>query len=89
MLLSAFISGLRGVNQGITFTGFLNYLSSSPSLDFVSMSDFSIAGDWGLVDFLRIFLNVISVLFTIVVWFCQIVINLFEWLFWLIRFFFV
>lgn len=89
LLISTLISFIRGVNQTITFTGFLEYLKSSPKFEFLPLSTFSIEGDWGLVDFLRVFFNSVGVALGVSIWICQLIINAFSWLLWIFRFFFI
>ena len=59
IFIIAFSGFLRGeVASDITFTGLLNYLSNSPSID-VSWSfiDLTIYADWGVFNFLKLFFN--------------------------------
>lgn len=53
---------LRGSEQSFTFTGLLHILEEAPAIDisWINKVHFEIPGDWGIVDFLRKFLNQFS-----------------------------
>lgn len=61
---------VRGNDTGLTFTGFLEWLSNLNSIDItVNVSNFFIVGDWGWFDFFRNFLNIFAQIFGVIVWF--------------------
>ena len=70
----------------LTFTGFLNYLSKSPKLNFAPLSSFEIVGDWGLFDFLKNFFNLFAKMIGVISWLGELIINCFEWVWFFVRF---
>jgi len=88
LLVVAMLGSLRGTGQTITFTGFLEYLSQSPSLNFFDISSFKIVGDWGLFDFLRNFFNLFTTMIGVSIWIFQLFWNLIAWLLYFFRFLF-
>lgn len=64
---------LLGSDNVITFRGFLETLTNAPQLNIsnlLAQLNLEIVGDWGLLDGIRIFLNSIISIFTVLVYFC-------------------
>ena len=54
LLLSAIFGALTGSTHNLTFTGFLDWLSTyEPAIPNVKFVSHSITGDWGIFDILR------------------------------------
>lgn len=73
------INLFRRINNGtnVSFNGFLDMLSRSNSFSItVNISDFTINGNWGLIDGLRQFFNVFAQIFGVLVWLGSNLINL-------------
>lgn len=86
------ISVVRSLTSApsLSFTSFLNSFSDVPTLDINwSILDNTIGGSWGPFDFLRNFINTMSVIISAFVYICGLLINLFISLAWAIRFLFV
>lgn len=79
LLVILIISLFRRVLGGsyISFNGFLDYLSSvhGVSVD-INISDFSIPGNWGVIDGLRQFFNIFAKMFGVIVWLASNLVNL-------------
>lgn len=91
MILLLFIALIRNAQgwQHLTFSGFLEYLTTSPTIiPSFSITDFAIVSDWGLFNGLKDFLNIFTQLFGIIVWVCSSIINVLLYLFYFLRFIF-
>lgn len=93
LLISCFIlfirifSRLRGGDSSLSFTGFLEFLSNLNSFDInIDLSDFTIGGDWGIIDGLRRFFNIFGYAFGVLVWVCSNVFNVINYVFQFVRF---
>ena len=73
----------------ISFSGFLDYVSKTPSIDISYYTYLSIGGDWGVIDGLRVFLNYIMVIINVLLWLCKNVANLMLFVVYYVRFLFV
>lgn len=72
--------------QMFTLGGFLDFVSHSPQLNVTFVEYFSIGGDWGIVDGLRKFLNIIMSVLNYGVWFGRQAINTIIYCFYFLRF---
>lgn len=73
----------------ISFRSFLEYTSTTPSVDISYIEYVKIGGDWGLIDGLRTFLNYIMTIVNVALWLCKNVANLLVFVFYYVRFLFV
>lgn len=73
----SFIRGILNPNSTYSFTQFLQDLVelSNYQINSVNLGDFSIIGDWGIFDGLRLFLNSIMSIINLLVWVCQSLLN--------------
>lgn len=73
LFIILFYRTLQGnISEPFTFSGFLNTLANVPdvSLSWVSgWPDLTITADWGVFDFLRVFINSIGDSFEIIIYF--------------------
>ena len=77
-------------SSNVSFSSFLNFLSSIDIFQItINISDFTIPGNWGIIDGLRLFLNVFAQAIGVVVYLCANLINLIIYCAQFIRFLFV
>lgn len=75
LIVSLFRRILGG--NSLTFNGLLDYLSNTQGVSIdINISNFSIGGNWGIVDGLRQFFNIFAKLFGVLVWLGSNLINL-------------
>lgn len=80
----------RNTANPLTFAGFLEFLSGLNSVDVTfSISQFSISGNWGVLDFLRNFFNVFATFLGVIAWLGVNVYNVAMYLIQFIQFLFV
>lgn len=72
--------------QMFTLGGFLDYISNSPTMNVAFVDYFSIGGDWGIVDGLRKFLNMIMSILNYGVWLGKHALNGLSYCFYFLRF---
>ena len=71
----------KGADTHLTFTGFLNWLSSVKVFSFqFDIGTFTIGGNWGLFEGIRIFFDTLSKIFGVGVWLCGNLISLISFL---------
>lgn len=58
-------------SSSLSFTSFLNYSANTPKINVSYVEYLNIGGDWGIIDGLRRFLNVIMSIFNIGIWLCK------------------
>lgn len=73
----------------VSFTSFFQYLEGAPNVSISYVQYLSITGDWGFLDGLRTFLNIIMTCFNVFLWFCRQVLNTLRYLLYFVRFIFV
>lgn len=86
------INFFRSIVDGVplTFGAFLETLETVPSVSLdLAIPSLAGAGDWGLFEFLRTFLNSIIGILNIGIFFTSNIINLLLILIWVLRFFFL
>lgn len=91
ILLATVVWRVRGSNNTLTFTAFLEFLSNLNSVEIgqVDVSSFAIGGNWGIFDGLRNFFNVFSNLLGVLVWLGANVINVIRYIVAFVSFLFV
>ena len=92
ILLVIFIGSVIRIAFGessMSLSGFLTYIQDCPQIAIDGLRDFSISGNWGVVDGLRLFLNNIVSFFTFGVWFCGQLVNCLIYLLYFVRFIFL
>lgn len=94
LFLFAFVGALMGREDTVTFRGFLNSLSSAPTIDMSTIIDFAskmyITDDWTVAfNWLRDFLNnFVMPILSVAIYFCVSVAQLLLFLIWVIKFLF-
>ena len=89
LIIALFWSLNSGADYTISFTSMLNYLSSAPTLDFTSISNFDIVSSWGVFNFLRDFFNLFARAFAVLSWLGELLFDFIEWIFFFIKLLFV
>ena len=75
-----------GTAGNMGFSGFINFLSNAPSFDINwSIIDLTIYSDWGIFEFLRIFINWFTAIFEVLVFIFGMLVETIEYLFYFIR----
>lgn len=85
IFIIAFARQLIGA-EPLTFTSFLHTISSLPDVTVSTLIDYSIAGSWGLFDFLRIFINSMISVVNVLVYIGSLLYNLIVLLFHCVKF---
>lgn len=92
IFIAIFIIAVARVLLGsapLTFRGFLDSLINCPTIDIsTNIIDFTIAGSWGVFDFLRVFINGISQVLNTSVFIIGLLINLLLVILWVVGFLF-
>ena len=94
LCLFAFVGAFMGREDTVTFRGFLNSISSAPTIDMSSIVDFAskmyITEDWTVAfNWLRDFLNsFVMPILSVAIYFCVSVAQLLLFLVWAIKFLF-
>lgn len=65
LLISCLILKASGNSNFFTLEGFLHLIENAPHFDFLSTSPFTIDADWGVFDFLRVFIESLGQIFTL------------------------
>lgn len=76
LLIANFIRSTSNSSEFLSFRSFLEWLGTVDSMS-INMNDFvfTISGDWGILDFLRQFFNVLAIAVGVVVWLCRNLVN--------------
>ena len=82
---------LQGLSvSDISFAGFLEFISTAPPFHFsFSINTFHIGGSWGIIDFLREFLNGLGSILGVFVYLLTSLLNFFTYIFYFITYLFV
>lgn len=74
-------------NNALTFTSFLNFIQSTPNVGLsYSISDLTISGDWGILDKIREFLNILTTPLSMILYLAVAIINALVYLFYFLKF---
>lgn len=92
VLVALLIISIVRVSYGsdtISFNGFLDYLSSCPTLSFSYSNVLYISGEWAILDGLRVFLNNIMIIPNFLIWVCKNLYNVLLFVFYFTRYLFI
>lgn len=89
LIATALIRQSAGLSD-ISFGGFLNYISNTPSfIPRLNITKFGIVGDWGLFEGLKNFFNIFAKMFGIIIYLGESLLNMLLTLFYFLRYIFV